>query len=230
MLFDLIKLAFHAIASSPEYQNEYGTTCMTEKGEKVKSISEKRIADYLYENNIEYEYERPAFTRGWLFHDKIANPDFYLPEYEVYIEYWGLVNARTACVRAEYTRIMKWKMAQYHENRIKFISIYPNNMDNLDWVFKAKMKNVLGRELTPSRLSNKTQHVMDRSNKTIDVEVIKQLGNHHQKLLIMRDEDGISLRPKIWMGKAVWSDINEILSAKGFRWLSNGRESCWRKD
>jgi hypothetical protein len=38
-------------------------------------------------------------------------------------------------------------MARYHELGIKFISIYPDNLKNLDWVFRKKFKQVTGREL-----------------------------------------------------------------------------------
>lgn len=30
-----------------------------------------------------YEYERVAKTNGWIFHDEISKPDFYLTEYNV---------------------------------------------------------------------------------------------------------------------------------------------------
>ena len=147
MLLDILKSAIKAIASSLEYQKEYGTQCITMRGEKVKSKGEKQIADYLFGQKILYEYERVAKTNGWIFHDEISKPDFYLPEYNVFIEYWGLVNAQDNRVKAHYTRIMKWKMAQYHENEIKFISIYPDNLSNLDWIFKAKFKSATGIDL-----------------------------------------------------------------------------------
>jgi hypothetical protein len=42
---------------------------------------------------------------------------------------------------------MKWKMAQYHRNNIRFISLYHDNLRNLDWVFRAKFRKVVGVEL-----------------------------------------------------------------------------------
>lgn len=38
---------------------------LTEKGERVRSKSEKIIADYLYRNEIEYKYEKPLFLKGF---------------------------------------------------------------------------------------------------------------------------------------------------------------------
>ena len=147
MLFNLLKSAIDKILDSLDYKNEYGTICYTIKGEKVKSKGEKMIADYFHQNNIEYEYEKDAKTNGWIFHDKISKPDFYLSAYKVYVEYWGLVNAQNRRVKAEYVRIMKWKMAQYRKNKIKFVSIYPDNLSNLDWIFRAKFKEETGIEL-----------------------------------------------------------------------------------
>lgn len=227
MLFDILKSAFRAIVSSLEYQNEYGAICITEKGEKVKSRSEKRIADYLYRNNIQYEYEKPAFTRGWIFHDKIANPDFYLPEYDVYIEYWGLVDAKNNHVRYEYTRIMKWKMAQYHQNKIKFMSLYPNNMENLDWVFKAKLKEATGIDFRGQIARSDVLNKLEYSTNPLDSKVIKLLGKYQEKIVVIHDQNGINLRQKSWLKKEEWNDINDILSANGFRWQSKGKASCW---
>jgi hypothetical protein len=41
--------------------------------------------------------------------------------------------------------------------------------------------------------------------------------------------DCISIRPKTWIGKAVWREINDILTVNGFAWLENGKESEWIK-
>jgi hypothetical protein len=46
---------------------------------------------------------------------------------------------------------MKWKMRRYHELGVKFISIYPRNLKNLDWVFRTKFKEVTGRALPKAR-------------------------------------------------------------------------------
>lgn len=108
----------------------------------MKSRAEQRIADYFTRNGIRYVYEKGAQTDALIFKQTFAHPDFYLPDYNVYVEYWGLVDKSR-----EYQRNMKWKMAQYHKNRIKFISIYPRNMENLDWIFRAKFRTTVGFDL-----------------------------------------------------------------------------------
>ena len=82
---------------------EYGHTEFTLKGDVVKSNAESIIADFLTKNDLRYKYEH----RIW----GIGSPDFYLPDYDVYVEYWGLVNADDERVRAEYVKKMRWKMA-----------------------------------------------------------------------------------------------------------------------
>jgi ABC-type glycerol-3-phosphate transport system permease component len=129
-------------------RKQYGVTSVTLQGETVKSIGEKRIADFFKGNNINYVYEKEAKGRFLLFFEyKISSPDFYLPDYDVYVEYWGLVNADDRWTRENYVRNMKRKMAIYYRNNIKFISIYPRNLDNLDWIFRTKFRKVTGFDL-----------------------------------------------------------------------------------
>lgn len=131
-------------------KRRYGVASVTLRGENVKSIGERRIADYFQRNNIKYVYEHEARGKGLFFDYKISNPDFYLPDYGVYVEYWGLVDADDNWTRTRYVRDMKRKMAIYHRNNIKFISLYPRNLENLDWIFRTKFRKVTGYELPNS--------------------------------------------------------------------------------
>ncbi len=124
----------------------------TQNGEIVKSGGEKMIADYFYNNNIRYVYEKPAmsaasssFSNGQ--RRKISRPDFYLLDYDVYVEYWGMVNTDHDDTRQEYIKGMEWKMAKYHENGIKFISVYPEDLGNLDLLFRKRLREITGTGL-----------------------------------------------------------------------------------
>lgn len=132
-------LVYSSPASPTLKSPQYGRLTRTVKGEEVRSHAEKVIADYFFQNNIQYEYERRIHG--------IGRPDFYLPDYDVVVEYWGLVGASDNGVENRYVKSMKWKMAQYHSRNIKFISIYPKNMDNLDWIFRKKFETVTGYKL-----------------------------------------------------------------------------------
>ncbi len=78
---------------------------------------------------------------------RISRPDFYLSEHDVYVEYWGMVNTKDHRSRQEYIKGMEWKMARYHENGIRFISIYPEDLGKLDTVFQQKLREVTGNPL-----------------------------------------------------------------------------------
>jgi hypothetical protein len=44
---------------------------------------------------------------------------------------------------------MRWKMAQYRENNIQFVSMYPSNLPDLDYYFKKKFREPKGFNLPP---------------------------------------------------------------------------------
>jgi|WetSurMetagenome_2_1015567.scaffolds.fasta_scaffold40269_2 hypothetical protein len=117
----------------------YGTPSVTDRGEVVRSVGEKIIANYFYKNNINYAYEPHQI--GW------AIPDFYLPDFNVYVEFWGLVNADDDWTRKRYVREMKRKMAMYYKRNVRFVSIYPDNIQNLDWIFRTKFRETTGYNL-----------------------------------------------------------------------------------
>jgi hypothetical protein len=148
LLLALAVVVFWILSRTLKPQPKYGVQSVTLRGETVKSIGEKRIADYFERNNIRYVYEKEARTKALFFSQKISSPDFYLPDYDVYVEYWGLVNADDNRTRENYVRNMKRKMAIYHKNNIKFVSIYPRNLGNLDWIFRRKFRKATGFELS----------------------------------------------------------------------------------
>jgi hypothetical protein len=49
------------------------------------------------------------------------------------------------------------------------------------------------------------------------------------KLHIIRKDDSIEIKPKEWMDKKNWREVNETLVKYGFKWLSYGKDSCWIK-
>lgn len=133
-------------------REEYGRPSVTQRGEMVRSNSERRIADYLAQRGIRYSYEQPAMAR-WGFR-RISRPDFYLPDYGVFVEFWGLVDVPDGSTRSRYERSMRWKMAQYHRNGIRFVSLYPRDLDNLDTAFRYKLEQATGRSFdSPSSRS-----------------------------------------------------------------------------
>jgi len=97
------------------------------KGDLVKSFEECEIANYLYLNGVEYEYERnyEVVTASKRFQQ--YKPDFYLPEFKIYIEHFGINrNGETAPFvdREKYREEMAWKQRLHKENHTKLIETY----------------------------------------------------------------------------------------------------------
>ena len=89
LIFIIVLVLVWIFLISLKPKKEYGVKSVTLRGETVKSIGERRIADYFEKNNINYVYEKEAKGKFLLFFDyKISSPDFYLPDYDVYVEYW----------------------------------------------------------------------------------------------------------------------------------------------
>lgn len=60
------------------------------KGEQVKSYEEMQIADFLYLHDIAYIYEDKYKYKTYTEDYSQYKPDFYLPEYDIYIEHFGI--------------------------------------------------------------------------------------------------------------------------------------------
>lgn len=56
----------------------------------VKSIAERDISNFFFLHNIDFEYKSLAEWVDVSDEDKEYQPDFYLPQYDIYIEHWGL--------------------------------------------------------------------------------------------------------------------------------------------
>ena len=107
----------------------------TLQGEKVKSYEELQIANWLYENGVEYEYEP-------LYEHKVSEvgrrdyqPDFRLTESGIYIEHFGVRREKTRdgserlvtapfVDREEYLAGMDWKRKVHAEHQTTLIETY----------------------------------------------------------------------------------------------------------
>ena len=82
------------------------------KGDVVKSFEECDIANFLYINGIEYEYERDYEVETSSRKHRQYKPDFYLPKYGLYIEHFALNKERTPppfIDKTEYLQNLEWK-------------------------------------------------------------------------------------------------------------------------
>jgi len=114
-------------ASMKDYE-EYVRTyeLRTLAGELVKSFEEVAIANFLNSQGVGYEYERPypidttdETHRGY-------SPDFYLPDYDVYIEHFALDQQGCAPAYFEpgYEQGVAWKRSLHSEHNTKLVETY----------------------------------------------------------------------------------------------------------
>ena len=100
---------------------------ITLNNEKVKSHGELLIANFLYSNGIDYSYEAYYSSENAIPIDFDYRPDFYLPQYKIYIEYFGIdENGNTADFVPEqkYHEDMKLKFSTHNKCNTKLISLY----------------------------------------------------------------------------------------------------------
>jgi len=128
---DLCAICFDATATerrNRETREEGQKKIETLDGTLVQSDGEKRIAEWLTTHGITYRYDaRLRIIEGFQ-----IRPDFYLPEYDVFIEYWGMDTPR-------YKAGMFLKQDLYMHTGKKLISLYPKDKDNLDATLGIKL-------------------------------------------------------------------------------------------
>ncbi|MCI7292124.1 MAG: UvrD-helicase domain-containing protein [Methanobrevibacter woesei] len=119
-------------------KNSYNTF---NKAEEVKSLGELIIANYLYIHQIRYKYE-PVFPfskiekeknitpdRNKFDNSKAYHPDFYLPDYDIYLEHFGLDGDYRApwlneSHENDYINERKWKLDLFKEYDISYIETF----------------------------------------------------------------------------------------------------------
>jgi len=94
----------------------------------VQSMGEKRIGDWLAAHHIAYRYDERIRLAG----DLAIRPDFYLPEFDVYVEYWGMNTP-------EYVGNMRKKQFLYQRDRKKLISLSWREQDHLEELLAEKL-------------------------------------------------------------------------------------------
>lgn len=136
---------FHTLKSKCETLNKVSKSSLdTIQGEKVKSIEELTIANFLYLNGIEYEYEKP-YPHG----DVMYRPDFYLKDYNLWIEHFGVDENNcakwlTPFNEQKYVEEMRIKRQTHKDNNTKLLETY--SYFNRDKVLLQKLRVMLEKE------------------------------------------------------------------------------------
>ena len=158
----------------------------TLNGEIVKSYGELEIANFLYKNNIRYEYEKAykLNTANEKYHQYL--PDFYLPDYDIYIEYFGIdkngnvapyfegKNGKNA--KETYNDSLLWKRHIHKNNKTIMIETYYYEKKDNTLIEKLKHElikhNVKMEEKTDKQLwqeiTNGQNYIISELSKTFE--------------------------------------------------------------
>ncbi|MFH2035827.1 MAG: hypothetical protein ABIJ45_05435 [Candidatus Zixiibacteriota bacterium] len=101
----------------------------TDSGIKVRSQYEKKCADYFHKNNIEFQFEPLMLLGG-----KQFRPDFFLPEYNLFVEFCGYGHF------PHYIDRQKEKKQVYDESGMKSIFIFYNGKSSLTEILCDELK------------------------------------------------------------------------------------------
>lgn len=113
-------------------------------GHIVKSLAEKIIDDYLYDNSIKHAYEKALPIDEDSKHD--LHPDFCLENYKglgnVYIEHWGFENGSKA-----YNESEEYKLKKYKELGITLICTYSEDTKDITTNLDRKLQFLKRNEI-----------------------------------------------------------------------------------
>lgn len=123
---------------------------ITFKKEQVKSLEEVIIANYLFNNSVDYEYESDYQHKTVSSTKRQYKPDFYLPKHNIYIEHFG-VNENGECTHytpienKKYMEGMEWKR-------------------NIHKVYGTILEETYSYEYRNNTLFKKLNEILDRHN------------------------------------------------------------------
>jgi len=131
-----------------ETQVELNKTIEARDGTVVQSEGERRVAEWLTAQGIAYRYDAKFRIIG----EFQIRPDFYLPELDVYIEYWGLDTP-------QYKMSMYKKQTLYQQEGKRLISVYPADLPHLGALLASKLRMFgYAMSLTSEAKSDEKEH------------------------------------------------------------------------
>ena len=143
-------------------------------GLSVKSRAEQAISNFLLLNGIKFRYEEPANWADQDSHHRKYHPDFYLYDYDVYIEHWAVdrngnvpewfSESRAGDPSQMYREKMEWKKAQFRRHGKILIETY--EFENMDGSLISSLTTKLreaGIEMHEIPISNLQKYISKAS-------------------------------------------------------------------
>lgn len=148
------------LVEEARYQGDLDTM----HGERVKSVEELMIANFLFLNGVAYEYERPfdhtipdELSDG---NHRAYQPDFYLSDYDIWLEHFGIDEhgrvpwMKTKAEERAYLDGMEWKRRVHAACGTKLIETYSywnKDQDLLNRVEASLKDNGVVLRIDPER-------------------------------------------------------------------------------
>ena len=94
-------------------------------GDQVKSCEELEIANFLALNGITTEYEAPYLVETADARHRQYRPDFYLPDYDIYIEHFALdINGKPPSNWPRYGEGVSWKRSLHRQHGTRLLETF----------------------------------------------------------------------------------------------------------
>lgn len=141
----------------------------TLRGEKVRSLEELMIANFLFIHGIRYEYEK-RYTGDIGYSHKKYQPDFYLVDYDIWLEHFGIdENGRVPWIanpieEERYIEGIDWKRDVHSANGTKLIESYSywnKDHDLINKLQRLLTENGVSIDDDPERLSRLYSELKD---------------------------------------------------------------------
>lgn len=111
-----------------EIIDEYGNkTIKTKSGLMVRSQQEKIVYDELFDRKVRIEYEKTIPYKDENGEMKELHPDFYLPDYKLFIEHWGFANTNDP----GYLESKAYKEAIYREKGFRVAGTVSKDIEDI---------------------------------------------------------------------------------------------------
>ena len=121
--------------SKKKYLPQRATSFKCLDGHVVKSKGELIIDNYLYHIGMDHKYENTLRIRG-----KIMKYDWYLPDFDIYIEYWGYFGKKYMDRKQE-------KLELYRKGKLKLISIEDIMLQDIDLNLQKELSQLIKKNL-----------------------------------------------------------------------------------
>ncbi len=194
------------------YKSEFEFTSQTEyeeylkwnppvtiRNERVKSYGELDIANFLAENGIEYIYEQAYEIDTRTDKHRQYHPDFYLPQYNVYIEYFGVDRNGDVPPYFEgkdglsaskvYQDSMNWKRGIHSKHKTVLIECYA--YEKFEGVLLEQLKKKLEKESIPLQVNSPEELWAVISN---EEDIIEDLAELFEALINLIKSNGYDIK------------------------------------